>query len=623
MGAIYIDPVLKRATIDRDECVECYTCFNGLSQEHLNPTVVRTVRKVFAAMRIRFEPEPDVCPTAAFEPDELTWPRVVRRAFSDPRVPHESTGVEGRGTEEVKTNDVTGRVGAGEVGFTIELGRPGVGVRFRDIQEVCRALAAAGVAFEKKNPVTSLMSDVATGTHPRGHPRREGAVGDCRNQGAGRARRGNHPARVGCREAHRHGGDDWRRRPLRRARRRHGGRADSRAPRLRPRSAPKRTSALAAAARPSRTAAAPNMVTQMTNTLHRFGSAESFDDDFIVFAMACKGPFKQENALDGLRRFLQIALEYGPVNLGDARHGGAIRPSRQMNPLAHWTRDNTPDFQAVVDGLTDVTTCAAVFDDRDKAEKFVKRIKDENLGLSVNVSTSIDGAEDCCEYAGIPRHSVGYSLGFEGKTEKMPNAQVMMLSTMCGHGMISHSLAKKMIDFVKENRRTPEQAAATLTRFCSCGVFNPARAKRILEDARTQDDVVGFSVSAIGPACCWSSVAAATGSTKRLFGTAPASAPASDALVFRNFTLIDGGDREPVQQAAMVVEQGRVSWVGPAADLKAPDGRPPRISTGPMSFPASSTCTRISATPWTSCRTRSSIRARASSRTCRPLRPTV
>ena len=164
MGAIYIDPTLKRATIDRDECVECYTCFNGLSQEHLPPGVVRTVRRVFGALRIRFEPEPDVCPTAAFEPDELTWPRVVRRAFSDPRVPHESTGVEGRGTEEVKTNDVTGRVGPGEVGFTIELGRPGVGVRFHDIQVMCRALAAAGVAFEKKNPITSLMSDVATGT---------------------------------------------------------------------------------------------------------------------------------------------------------------------------------------------------------------------------------------------------------------------------------------------------------------------------------------------------------------------------------------------------------------------------------------------------------------------------
>ena len=164
MGAIYIDPVLKRSTINRDECVECYACYNGLSQEHLNPTMVRTIRRVFQMMRLRFDPEPDVCPTAAFEPDELTWPRMVRRAFSDPRVPHESTGVHGRGTEEVKTNDVSGRVKVGEVGFTIEFGRPGVGVRFREIQKMCWALAKAGVTFEKKNPVTSLMADVPSGT---------------------------------------------------------------------------------------------------------------------------------------------------------------------------------------------------------------------------------------------------------------------------------------------------------------------------------------------------------------------------------------------------------------------------------------------------------------------------
>ena len=163
MGAIYIDPAMKRATVDRDECVECYACFNGMSQEHLNPTMVRTVRRIAQFMRFRFDPEPDVCPTAAFEPEELVWPRVVRRAFSDPRVPHESTGVEGRGTEEVKTNDVSGRVQVGEVGFTIEFGRPGVGVRFHEIEKMTRALARAGVAFEKKNPVTTLLKDVSTG----------------------------------------------------------------------------------------------------------------------------------------------------------------------------------------------------------------------------------------------------------------------------------------------------------------------------------------------------------------------------------------------------------------------------------------------------------------------------
>ncbi len=164
MNAIYIDPVMNRATIDRDACVECYSCFNGLSQEHMNPTLVRSIRKVLAMFLVRFDPEPDVCPTAAFEPDELVWPRVVRRAFSDPSVPHESTGVEGRGTEEVKTNDVTGRVKVGEVGFTIEFGRPGVGVRFNEIQQMCWALAKIQVSFEKRNPVTSLMSDIPTGT---------------------------------------------------------------------------------------------------------------------------------------------------------------------------------------------------------------------------------------------------------------------------------------------------------------------------------------------------------------------------------------------------------------------------------------------------------------------------
>lgn len=163
MGAIYIDPVIKRATVDRDECVECYACYNGLSREHLNPTIVRALRRIFQALRLRFDPEPDVCPTSAFTPEDLTWPRVVRRAFSDPRVPHESTGVEGRGTEEVKTNDVSGRVQEGEVGFTIEFGRPGVGVRFWEIQRMTMRLAQAGIEFEKKNPVTTLLKNKETG----------------------------------------------------------------------------------------------------------------------------------------------------------------------------------------------------------------------------------------------------------------------------------------------------------------------------------------------------------------------------------------------------------------------------------------------------------------------------
>jgi len=220
----------------------------------------------------------------------------------------------------------------------------------------------------------------------------------------------------------------------------------------------------------------------MTNTLHRFGPAESFHDDYVIFAIASKGR-NDQGALEKLRRFLQIAVRFKPVNLGDAIHGGAVRPSRSMTPAAHWKRDSTPDFDAVIAGLDAPTTVAAVFDNRAAANDFVNAIKDADLGLSINVSTSIDGAEQCCFAAGIPRHSVGYSLGFEGDTTRLPDSKVMLLSTMCGHGMVSHNLAKKMIDWVKEGRRTPEQAASYLTRFCSCGVFNPARAARLLEQA--------------------------------------------------------------------------------------------------------------------------------------------
>ena len=159
MGAIYIDPSINRARINTDECVECFICYRGMSKEHLNPNLVRAIRKTAQFFRFRFDPEPDICPTDAIVPEELSWPRAVRRAFSDPQVPHESTGIHGRGTAEVKTNDVTNRVNEGEAGFVVEFGRPGIGARFRDIQRITTALAELGVEFETNNPVTSLMTD--------------------------------------------------------------------------------------------------------------------------------------------------------------------------------------------------------------------------------------------------------------------------------------------------------------------------------------------------------------------------------------------------------------------------------------------------------------------------------
>jgi imidazolonepropionase-like amidohydrolase len=44
--------------------------------------------------------------------------------------------------------------------------------------------------------------------------------------------------------------------------------------------------------------------------------------------------------------------------------------------------------------------------------------------------------------------------------------------------------------------------------------------------------------------------------------------------VLKNFTLIDGTGRAPVAHAAMILENGRIAWVGPEAKLKPPPSAP-------------------------------------------------
>ena len=161
MGAISV--ANRMADVDQDACVECNTCYRFLPSEGMNPTVVRFARRVLQTLRLRYEQPLDRCPTGALEPPELEWPRSLRRAFSDPQVVHDATGMAGRGTEEIKTNDITGRIGDGEVGLVLDLGRPGLGVYFRDIEKVSVALGRLETEFEPENPLTLLMEDTSSG----------------------------------------------------------------------------------------------------------------------------------------------------------------------------------------------------------------------------------------------------------------------------------------------------------------------------------------------------------------------------------------------------------------------------------------------------------------------------
>lgn len=133
LGAIVIKD--KEVVIDYETCVECGVC-----------------RRV------------NVCPEGAIKQvDPIPYPRIIRAVFSDPTVRHESTGVSGRGTEEMKTNDVTHNFVEGKIGFSIELGRPGVGAYLSDLEKVVKQLKRMRVEFAKDNPVMDLIVDQETG----------------------------------------------------------------------------------------------------------------------------------------------------------------------------------------------------------------------------------------------------------------------------------------------------------------------------------------------------------------------------------------------------------------------------------------------------------------------------
>lgn len=137
VNAIYPGPDIM--VIDQEKCTECGTC--------IRPGIVR-------------------CPTKAFQesPSTFEYPRSIRKAFSDPATTHIKTRIPGRGTEEVKTNDVTGRVKKNQYGVAIEIGRPIVSASFIDFEKITMALAKHKITYEDCNPVKSLFLDESRGT---------------------------------------------------------------------------------------------------------------------------------------------------------------------------------------------------------------------------------------------------------------------------------------------------------------------------------------------------------------------------------------------------------------------------------------------------------------------------
>jgi hypothetical protein len=200
----------------------------------------------------------------------------------------------------------------------------------------------------------------------------------------------------------------------------------------------------------------------MTHTLHRRGDNQSLQEDYVVLVMPAQG-VNVQGSDEKLRKLWEIFSQYDVVNWGDATNG------------------NKYDFS--LDELKKKKSMIghAVFKEQATLTKFLRELKETDLGLSTVVSGLYDEVKGCCGSLGVKLHTVEHSLGVHGNTKKLPPENVLEIHTMCGHAMVAPNLIKAMAEEVKIGKKTAEAAADELARHCACGVFNPYRAAKLLK----------------------------------------------------------------------------------------------------------------------------------------------
>lgn len=204
----------------------------------------------------------------------------------------------------------------------------------------------------------------------------------------------------------------------------------------------------------------------MTHTLHRAKSATGQTDDYVVLIMPAKGINNIDNKAV-FTKYIDLLYKFNPINMGGIGVGNLALDDIET------LKEQVSQEAVMVHG---------VYRDRETLIEVLKALKEADYGYSVVVSGLIDDVGCCAKKAGIQRHSADLSLGMWGATEKLPPEKIMEITTMCGHAMISANLVNKMVEDIKKGRKTIQKAALELAKPCACGVFNTAKAERLLAE---------------------------------------------------------------------------------------------------------------------------------------------
>lgn len=206
----------------------------------------------------------------------------------------------------------------------------------------------------------------------------------------------------------------------------------------------------------------------MTHTNHRQGAYDSLRNDFVVMIMPAKGYNNDENAAPKMREALAIYLRHNAVNAGAIKGGLLVKDTPEE--MAAAIAPDTPMLHGVFTSAADV-------------EAVLREFKERDLGLSIIVSGLIPEVREIAARAGVRPHSVEFSLGVMGRTELLCDERIRPITTMCGHGLISASLAKGVVDDVAKGVIDAAAGARRLAEHCVCGIFNLKRAESLIEQA--------------------------------------------------------------------------------------------------------------------------------------------
>lgn len=216
----------------------------------------------------------------------------------------------------------------------------------------------------------------------------------------------------------------------------------------------------------------------MTHSLHRQGTCESLRKDYPVLAMVARqfdnvDDEAKRRTLEKLQAIFDVFVQHSPTNLGSCYVPGT---------RAHGMTDK--ELRA---GLKANGFVGAAWSDREGLEEMLQELKERDYGISIIVSGLIDEVFRTCDAVGLQPHTIDLALGIWGNKKLLPKAELLEISTMCGHALVPTALVADLLRSVRKGKMTAEEAALEIAKPCVCAIFNQQRAAELIGELAKQE----------------------------------------------------------------------------------------------------------------------------------------